>query len=288
MADKRDGRMADESYELDLDETLSDWEQVAQEAVAAVEKIEPEDGEPQDPDGEDEIRADEPAGDTEVPGTGVPGTGAPSVEEVDFGDLWVPADSPRSGAEETVEERRTKDLYDKLVRTLADFDNFRKRTEREKEKIHRYALFDVLKDFLSVFDNLERALAASGSAEDLKTGVQMIARQFADLLGRYGVEAVEAVDKPFDPTVHEAVLREEKEDVDEPTVVSEFQRGYQLHDRLLRPALVTVAMPAPKSGGEAEAPPEDSAPESPSEESPEEGSEESEDDEALGRATEVN
>ena len=145
------------------------------------------------------------------------------------------------------------DLRDRLTRTLADFDNFRKRAERDRQEQKRYALFDPLREFLTVTDNLDLALSAQGPAEDLKRGVEMIHRQMIELLRRFGVTEVSAVGQPFDPTVHEAVAREESAEVKSPTVSAELRRGYKLHDRLLRPAMVKVAVPAeapaPVTGG---------------------------------------
>ena len=140
-----------------------------------------------------------------------------------------------------------------LTRTLADFDNFRKRAERDRQEQKRYALFDPLREFLTVTDNLDLALSAQGPAEDLKRGVEMIHRQMIELLRRFGVTEVSAVGQPFDPTVHEAVAREESAEVKSPTVSAELRRGYKLHERLLRPAMVKVAVPAeapaPVTGG---------------------------------------
>ena len=135
------------------------------------------------------------------------------------------------------------DLRDRSMRTLADFDNYRKRTERERRDVLRYAAVEPLRDVLEVVDNLERAVAAGGSEDDLRTGLEMILRQLGDMLRRHGVEAVTAVGERFDPAVHEGVRRLEDPQVEGPTVVEELQRGYRLHDRLLRPARVVVAVP---------------------------------------------
>lgn len=142
--------------------------------------------------------------------------------------------------------REVADLRDRSMRTMADFDNFRKRSERERQDAKRYALLEPLRDFLSVVDNLERALSAEGSAEDLKRGVEMTLRQFQDQLRRHGVREVQAEGTAFDPAVHEAVQRQEDPTVERPTVAAELQRGYMIHDRLLRPAMVKVAVPAEK------------------------------------------
>jgi molecular chaperone GrpE len=116
---------------------------------------------------------------------------------------------------------------------------------------------EPLRELLTVADNLDLALSAQGSAEDLKRGVEMIHRQMQDLLRRFGAVEVPAVGQPFDPTVHDAVAREESADVKTPTVTAELRKGYKMHDRLLRPAMVKVAVPAetaaaPAGGGKSE------------------------------------
>jgi molecular chaperone GrpE len=166
-----------------------------------------------------------------------------AVEEVERGE--------ESSLERDVDrlEREIADLRDRSMRTLADFDNYRKRAERERAEVRRYALMEPLRDLLEVVDNLERAVSAGGSPDDLKLGIDMTLRQLADVLKRHGVTPVAAADRPFDPAVHEAVSRQEAEDVDEPTVSEELQKGYLLHDRLVRPARVVVAVPADDAEG---------------------------------------
>jgi len=160
--------------------------------------------------------------------------------------------------------REVADLKDRSVRTLADFDNFRKRSQRETQEFKKYALLEPMRDFLTVIDNLDLALSAQGSAEDLKRGVEMIHRQMQDLLRRFGATDVPAVGQPFDPTQHEAVAREESPEVKAPTVVAELRRGYRMHDRLLRPAMVKVAVPVEeKPGPAASEAPEDRGEEGP-------------------------
>lgn len=136
-----------------------------------------------------------------------------------------------------------KELRDRSMRTLADFDNFRKRTERERGEQRRYAGLEVMRDLLTVVDNLQRAVGARGSLDELRAGVELILRQIVELLKRHGVERVPTGDERFDPASHEAIVRHESDDVEEPTIVKELQAGYRLRDRLLRPALVEVAMP---------------------------------------------
>lgn len=166
---------------------------------------------------------------------------------------------PAAGADESERLRQElAEVRDQWMRTVADLDNFRKRSEREVRELRRYALFETMRDFLSIVDNLERALAADGSVEDLKRGVEMILAQMKETMKTHGVREVPAAGAPFDPTLHDAVSRHEEPEVEAPTVSEELQRGYTMHERLLRPALVKVAMPAPQpapspAGGEAEA-----------------------------------
>lgn len=137
-----------------------------------------------------------------------------------------------------------KDLRDRSMRTLADFDNFRKRVERERGEQRRFAGSEVLRDLLAVVDNLERAVGAQSTLEELREGVELILRQMGELLKRHGVERVSAAGRRFDPASHEAVVRHDSDEVAEPTIVKELQTGYWLRDRLLRPALVEVAVPS--------------------------------------------
>ena len=167
-----------------------------------------------------------------------------AVEGVEAGARQDSASGP-AGSEEVERLRReVADLRDRNVRALADFDNFRKRSQRESQDYRKYALLEPMREFLAVIDNLDLALSAEGSAEDLKRGVEMIHRQMQELLRRFGVTEVPAEGQPFDPTQHEAVAREESPEVKAPTVVSELRRGYRMNDRLLRPAMVKVAVPA--------------------------------------------
>lgn len=152
-------------------------------------------------------------------------------------------DSP-SGRELNELEAELAELRDRSVRTLADFDNYRKRVARERAEEKRYAAAGLAQDILAVVDNLERALGSEGSVADLKQGVHMVRKQLDTILERHGVERVAALGEPFDPTLHEAVMRVEDAEVMEPRVREELQSGYTLHDRLLRPAMVKVAVPA--------------------------------------------
>lgn len=140
-------------------------------------------------------------------------------------------------------EEEVAELRDRSARTLADFENFRKRVERERQEDRRFAAFDILREFLAVIDNLERALAAEGSNDDLKVGVELIHRQMKDMMKNAGVERISAEGEEFDPRYHEAVTHFEDPTKKVPTVSEELQAGYVMHDRLLRPSVVRVAMP---------------------------------------------
>jgi molecular chaperone GrpE len=138
-----------------------------------------------------------------------------------------------------------------LLRKSADFDNLKRRTEKDKSEYYRFALAEAFADILGVVDNFERALAhrADATGDEFHAGIDMIARQLADTLKKYGVVEVPALGLPFDPNVHEAVVREETESVAPGTVLEVLQKGYVLNDRLLRPARVKVA--APRAAGDA-------------------------------------
>jgi molecular chaperone GrpE len=136
-------------------------------------------------------------------------------------------------------------LFDQLRRRQAEFENYRKRVERERSEIYQRGRDDVLLQLLPVVDNFERALSSletsEGDAEALRHGVELIHKQFIDALSKFGLKPVEAVGKTFDPHVHEAVTMEATDKHKENTVIEEFQRGYKIGDRLLRPAKVKVA-----------------------------------------------
>jgi molecular chaperone GrpE len=136
-------------------------------------------------------------------------------------------------------------LYDQLLRRQAEFENYRKRVERERGETYQRARAEVLLEFLPVVDNLERALSSlensQGDADALRNGVELIHKQFHDALGKFGLEPVPSVGQTFDPHVHEAVTTEPSDQHEENTVIEEFQRGYKMGDKLLRPAKVKVA-----------------------------------------------
>jgi molecular chaperone GrpE len=143
-------------------------------------------------------------------------------------------------------KKEHEELKDQYVRKLADMENLRKRLEREKTEYYQYALSDLLLELLSILDNFERALQTTGQEGDGKTfreGIELIYRMTLNLLRRSGVEPIEIKDAKFDPNLHHAMAMEESESVEEPEVTEVMQKGYLLHNRLLRPALVKVLVP---------------------------------------------
>ncbi len=134
--------------------------------------------------------------------------------------------------------------YEQHLRSLAEVDNIRKRALREKEEYIKFSAVPVIKKVLLVMDDLERALTMSESNQDydaLYKGLEMIAKRMSDLIEEEGVEAIEALGKPFDPQFHQPLLVEESQEHPENTVVEEMQKGYVLHGRVIRPSLVKVS-----------------------------------------------
>lgn len=136
-------------------------------------------------------------------------------------------------------------LYDQLLRRQAEFENYRRRMEREKSELASRARADVVLELLPVYDNFERALSSleksSADAQALRQGVELIHKQLKDALTKLGLQPIESVGQTFDPHLHEAVTIEPTDEHEENTVIEEFQRGYKLGDRLLRPSQVKVA-----------------------------------------------
>ena len=134
-------------------------------------------------------------------------------------------------------------LQDRLLRLAAEFENYRKRVDRDRRDQADAAVASAIEDVLPIVDNLERALQApaGGDAEGYRKGVELIYQQMADLLRKRGVTPIESVGAPFDPNLHQAVAHDVSDEHPEGTVMEEFRRGYKLGDRLLRPAMVKVA-----------------------------------------------
>jgi molecular chaperone GrpE len=144
-------------------------------------------------------------------------------------------------------EQEAKETYDRLLRVSADFENYKKRSARETEEFRKYANQTLLKEMLSVVDNLELAINSSNHGKktdkNLIEGLNLTLNEILRVFEKFDVKPIEAQGQTFDPAFHEAVMREETDDFPENTVISEFQKGYLIHDRLLRPAMVVVAAP---------------------------------------------
>ncbi len=132
-------------------------------------------------------------------------------------------------------------LLDRLARLQAEFDNARKRSEKEQKDFRDYALADAIKSLLPIVDSFDRALASGQTGAEFANGVQLINRQFHDALAKLGVQPIEAAGQEFDPNLHQAVQMVETDEVPDHHVIDELQRGYKLKERLLRPAMVRVA-----------------------------------------------
>ena len=148
-------------------------------------------------------------------------------------------------------EKEAKENYDRYLRQAAELENFRKRANRDKDETVRFANESLIKDLLPVVDNLERAVAHSrggGDGEPLLEGIEMVLRGFFETLAKHGVMPISALGQPFDPQKHEAMAQIESETEKPNTVLEEHHKGYLFRDRLLRPALVSVAK-APESQG---------------------------------------
>ncbi len=159
----------------------------------------------------------------------------------------VETDANAGGLEKEVERLAYEkaELHDLLLRRQADYDNFRKRTEREKVEMGEYAAFDTCRALLPVADDFERAIKAASGQEALRdyaTGMQMILQRMIETLTKLGMQRIECANKPFDPNVHYAVQKVERDDLDDQTVLEDLQAGYHFKGRLLRPAMVKVAV----------------------------------------------
>jgi molecular chaperone GrpE len=144
-------------------------------------------------------------------------------------------------------------LMQKWLMAVADLDNYRRRVQKEVDQERRYAALPLARDLLPALDNLHRALEAArngGDADRLAQGVQMVARQFDDILARHSIVPIAAAGKPFDPNLHQALQQVPAPDKPPLTVIQECERGYTLHDRVVRPSTVIVSAPAEKRNDE--------------------------------------
>ena len=171
-------------------------------------------------------------------------TAAPVTEEAETTD--TPAPETFTVTKEQMEKmeglaKLVADVNDKYLRLAAEYDNYRKRTAKEKENIYGDAKADTIKPLLAVYDNLERGIAQYDEADVHRQGLELILRQFSEALTKLGVTEIEAKGQPFDPEKHNAVMHVEDEAAGENTVVEVFQKGFMLGDKVLRFAMVKVA-----------------------------------------------
>ncbi len=149
--------------------------------------------------------------------------------------------------EEDQETKKLKselaDYKDKYLRLNAEFQNYRRRTEKEKNDIYKFGSEKIIKDILPILDNFERALSTSqeNSEDSIKDGIEMIYKQFIDVLKKHGVEEIESIGKEFDPMLHHAVMQDESEESEPNTIIEVFQKGYMLHSKVIRPSMVKVS-----------------------------------------------
>ncbi len=173
------------------------------------------------------------------------------MDVVDVSDTALENAEDVAVAGEAPEQSETPDAQDQqvkeqLLRMAADFDNFRKRTRREQDDLRRYGVERMASELLPVIDNLERALShADGDSDPVIQGVQMVFKQFIDVLSNYGIKSFSSVGAVFDPEVHEALSQVSDSGKPVGSIVEELHAGYMIHDRLLRPAKVVVASAPP-------------------------------------------
>ena len=141
--------------------------------------------------------------------------------------------------------QETKETYDRFLRISAEFENYKKRSAREMDDFRKFANQSLIKEMLAVVDNLERALISSNgnSSVDkcMTDGVNLTLREILKVFEKFNVKPIESIGQPFDPNFHQAMMQEETDDYPENTVITELQKGYMIHDRLLRPSMVVVA-----------------------------------------------
>lgn len=211
----------------------------------------------------DEKKFDEKQFDEKMTDENMTDEATEQFEEVDEEDLSAAGPDEVSGEEKTIEEMAAelaaarqagKEHEDRCMRLYAEFENYKKRAAREARDFRRFANEELVKEMLPVIDNLERAIQSSSSQEDredfkksILEGVTMTLNEILKVLDRFHVKPIEALQTPFDPNFHEAVGQEENDEVADGTVIREYQKGYLLHDRLVRPSMVVVSKAKPAS-----------------------------------------
>ena len=158
----------------------------------------------------------------------------------------VAADAPSPDLQQEIEalKKERDGLYDRLLRKQAEFENYKKRIDREKSDFMQFASADLIKELLNTLDSFELALknaAAQTEGQNMLRGFELIHKQIQDTLARFGLKPIEAKGKTFDPHFHQAVSTQATDEVEDNTVIEEMRKGYLLNGRLLRPAMVSVA-----------------------------------------------
>jgi molecular chaperone GrpE len=174
--------------------------------------------------------------------------GAPAEAGGDPQSLQAQLELSQALSRET--QKKLEEVHDRWLRAAADLENNRKRSQREREEVQKFGVEKLVKDLLPVLDNLDRALAAAGPDDPLAAGVKLVRSSFEQALSRHGVKGFSAMGQVFDPAHHEALLQVPIAGTTPGLVVVEHARGYTLHERLIRPAMVGVAVAPPPAEGE--------------------------------------
>ncbi|MDJ0780395.1 MAG: nucleotide exchange factor GrpE [Desulfosarcinaceae bacterium] len=195
----------------------------------------------------------------ETPADAVEAAAEPAPDEISEMEIETEASEDAAEAVEgepadplAAAKQEAADYYDRLLRLSAEFDNYKKRSNRELAEFRKFSNEQIIKDLLGVIDNLERALSSAvdqeGCSKPIAEGVELTLKEILKILENYGVTVIAAQGETFDPTYHQAVMQQETADQPPNTVIQELQKGYLLHNRLLRPSMVTVS----KASGESE------------------------------------
>lgn len=144
---------------------------------------------------------------------------------------------------DTVDKKKYDELYDKYLRTLAEYDNFKKRSQKEKDELYSVAVADTIEKLLPVADNLDRAISTLREDEtsEFSEGVKMVSKQFFDILKKMGVVEIEALGAQFDPNIHNAVMHVDDDEYDANVVIEQFMKGYKYKEKVIRHSMVKVA-----------------------------------------------
>ena len=167
-----------------------------------------------------------------------------NVSEVEEGPLTATPESQIAAltAERDQLAAEQADLKDRLLRALADFDNFRRRAERDRSEYVQFAAMEIIRNLIPILDDFHRAMKVETSDREYAKGIELIEQRLFETLKKAGLEPIEAEGKPFDPNLHQAVDRVESEELPDQTVLQEYQSGYNFKGKLLRPAMVRVAV----------------------------------------------